>query len=126
MVLAVFAINHLPAGCELGLAFGTVKSCALPMCHALTDCNTALSFAGHGKKTAWSKWKSLPELIDVLLMLEGGPKQIPDDAMRFVIRLFDRTSNCTKEALSTKQNSVHQIPPTRAALGACQESSIPG
>ncbi|KAK2184977.1 hypothetical protein NP493_242g03033 [Ridgeia piscesae] len=70
VVLAVFAINHLPAGCDLWLAFGTGKSfrylaahqiaaslgpemsCALPMFHALTGCNTVSSFAGHGKKTA--------------------------------------------------------------------------
>ena len=113
VVLAVFAINHLPAGCDLWLAFGTGKSfrylaahqiaaslgpemsCALPMFHALTGCNTVSSFAGHGKKTAWSTWKSLPELTeDALLKLADGPKEIPDDAMniteRFVILLFDR------------------------------------
>ena len=73
--LAVFAITYLPAGCELWLAFGTGKSfryvaanqlavnlrpemsCALPIFHALTCCDTVSSFAGHGKKTAWSTWK---------------------------------------------------------------------
>ena len=69
VVLAVFAITYLPAGCELWLAFGTGKSvrymaanqiavslgpemsCALPIFHALTYCDTVSSFAGHGKKT---------------------------------------------------------------------------
>ena len=75
VVLAVFAITYLPAGCELWLAFGTGKSfrymaanqiavsrgpevsSALPIFHALTCCDTVSSFAGHGKKTAWSTWK---------------------------------------------------------------------
>ena len=75
VVLAVFAITYLPAGCELWVAFGTSKSfrymaanqiavslgpemsCALPLFHALTCCDTVSSFAGHGKKTAWSTWK---------------------------------------------------------------------
>ena len=120
LVLAVFSINHLPAGCELCLAYGTGKSfrylaahqiaanlrpemsCALPMFHALTGCDNVSRFAEHGKKTAWSTWKSLPELTDALLMLADGPKEIPDGAIniieRFVILLFDRTSTCTKVA----------------------------
>ncbi|KAK0151083.1 hypothetical protein N1851_007774 [Merluccius polli] len=112
----------LAVGCELWLAFGTGKSfryladhqiaacpgpemsCALPMFHALTGCDTVSSFAGHGKKAAWSTWKSLPELTDALLMLANRPKEIPDDAMniieRFVIRMFDRTSeSCLPELL---------------------------
>ena len=118
MVLAVFAITYLPAGCEVWLAFRTGKSfrymaahqiaaslgpemsCMLQVFHALTGCDTVSSFAGHGKKTAWSTWKSLPEQTDTLLMLADGPKEIPDDAMkiteRFVILLFDRTSTCSK------------------------------
>ena len=142
VVLAVFSINHLPAECELWLTFGTGKTfrylaahqiaaslgpemlCALPMFHALTGCYIVSSFAGHGQKTAWSTWKSLPELTDALLMLADGPKVIPDDAMnrieRFVILLFDRTRSCTKVDHATssfhEQNSVKQIPPTRAAL----------
>ena len=117
VVFAVFAINHLPAGCELWLAFGTGKSfrylttdqifaclglemsCALPMFHALTDCYIVSNLPGHGKKAVWSTWKSLPELTDALLVLADGPNEIPDDAVniieRFVILLFDRTSACT-------------------------------
>ena len=118
VVLAVFTINHLPTGCELWLAFGTGKtfrylsahqiaasfgpemSYALPIVHALTGCDTVSSFAGHRKKTAWSTWKSWPELTDALLILADEPKEIPGDVMniieRFVILLFDRTSTRTK------------------------------
>ena len=120
LVLAVLAINHLPAGCELWLAFGNGKSFRylaahqiaaslrpemsgdLPMFSALTGCDTVSIFAGYGKKTAWSTWKSLPELTDALLMHGDGPQEIPDGAVnvieRFVILLFDRTSTCTKVA----------------------------
>jgi hypothetical protein len=118
VVLAVFVTSQLPSGCELWLAFGTGKnfrylaahemaaclgpemSCSLPMFHALTGCDTVSNFAGHGKKRAWSTWKSLPELTDALLMLTNGPSEIPDDAMktieRFVILLYDRTSTYTE------------------------------
>ena len=124
VVLALFAINRQPAGSELWPAFGTVKnfryhiaaslgpemSCTLPMFHALTGCDTVTSFAGHGKKTAWSTWKSLPELTDALLMLADGPREIPYNGMniieRFAILLFDRTSNCTKVDRA-RRNSFH-------------------
>ena len=58
-------------------------------------------------------------------MLAYGPKEITDDAMniieRFVILLFDRTSTYTKvdharRKLFPRKHSMHQIPPTRAAL----------
>ena len=90
-------------------------------------------FAGHGKKTGWSTWKSLPELTDALLMLADGPKEIPDDAMnifeRFAILLFDRTSTCTKvdharRKLFPRKHSVQQIPLTRAALSREQSTSV--
>ena len=113
VVLAVFAKNHLPVGCELWLAFGTCKSfrylaahqiavslgpqmsCALPTFHALNCCDNVSSLAEHGKKTVWSTWKSLPGVTHALLIHADGPKEIPDDAMNiieYVILLFDRTS----------------------------------
>ena len=72
VVLAVFAINHLPAGYELWLALGTGKSFHYLAAHQIVASHRpeiVSSFAGHGKKTAWSTWKSLPELTDALLML---------------------------------------------------------
>ena len=85
----------------------------------LTGCNTVSSFAGHGKKAAWSTWKSLPKLTDALLLLANGPKVIPDQAMdaieRFVTLLFDRTSPYAKVDLARMKifphkQSVQQIP----------------
>lgn len=110
---------------QMAASLGPKMSCALPMFHSLTGCDTVSSFAGRGKKAAWSTWKSLPELTDALLMLASGPKEMPDDALdiieRFVTLLYDRTSTCTKvndarRKLFPLKNSVQQIPPTRAAL----------
>ena len=112
---------------QLATSLAPDMSCALPMFHPLTGCDTVSSFAGHGKNTAWSTWEPLPELTDALLMFVGGPKEIPRwcnecSIERFVILLFDRTSTCTKvdharRKLFPQIKSVQQIiPPTRAAL----------
>ena len=143
VVLSVYAMNKLPSGTELWLAFGTGKSfhylaaheiaaslgleraCALPMFHALTGCDTVSSFAGHGKKAAWSTWKSLPEMTDALLMLQEAPIEVPENAItiieRFVVLLFDKTSTCTKvdnarKKLFPRKSLLERIPPTQAAL----------
>ncbi|KAL7384824.1 hypothetical protein ABVT39_009510 [Epinephelus coioides] len=71
----------------MSACLGPEMSCALPMFHALTGCDTVSSFAGLGKKAAWSTWKSLPQLTDALLTLASGPKDIPDDAMSIIERL---------------------------------------
>lgn len=69
------------------------------MFHALTGCDTVSSFVGHGKKTAWAVWNSLPELTDALLRLACAPTEIPEQSMqtieRFVVLMYDRTSTCT-------------------------------
>ena len=95
------------------------------MFHALTGCDTASSFAGLGKKTAWTIWTVLPELTHALLKLSSAPSGIPDDVMhtieRFVILLYDRTSTCkeinkARNKVFAKKNNVQLIPPTKAAL----------
>lgn len=95
VVLAVMVAQTLPAEDEVWLAFGTgksfrylaahqiaaclgpEKSSALPMFHTLTGCDTVSYFVGHGKKTAWAVWNSLPELTDALLRLACAPTEIP-------------------------------------------------
>ena len=93
--------------------------------HAFSGCDTVSSFVGHEKKTAWSTWKSLPEMTDALCMLADGPKEIPES----VILLFDRTSTCTKvdharRELFPRKNSVPQISRTRAALEENVERAV--
>ena len=94
VVLAVSVAQGLLPEDELWLAFGTGKSFrylaaheiaaglgpekaqAFPMFHALTGCDTASSFAGHGKKTAVNIWTILPaELTNALLKLSSMAHQ---------------------------------------------------
>ena len=85
-------------------------------------CRLAASFAGHGKKTAWTVF---PELTIALLELRSAPHDIPQDVMaaieRFIILLYDRTSTSTeidhaRRKLFAKRHKVQSIPPTKAAL----------
>ena len=143
VVLAVMVVQKLPAGDELWVAFGTgknyryiaaheiasslgpEKTCALPMFHAITGCDTVSAFVGHGKKSAWATWNTLPELTDALLSLANASTSIQEDTMhvieRFVILQYDRTSKCkdvnkARKKLFAKKSSVQNIPPTYAAL----------
>ena len=110
---------------EIAAGLGPEKAQTLPMFHALTGCDTASSFAGHGKKTAWTIWTVLPELTNAMLKLSSAPSGIPDDVMhtieRFVILFYDRTSTCkeinkARKKIFAKKNNVQLIPPTKAAL----------
>ena len=94
VVLAVSVAETVGPEYELWLAFGTGKhfrylaahktsiglgpkmAQALPMFHALPGCDTVSSFVGHGKKTAWTIWKALPELTDAMLTLSSAPRDI--------------------------------------------------
>ena len=143
VVLAVMVVQKLPAGDELWVAFGTgknyryiaaheiasslgpEKTCALPMFHAITGYDTVSAFVGHGKKSAWATWNSLPELTDALLSLANAPTSLQEDTMhvieRCVLLVYDRTSKCkevnkARKKLFAKKSSVQNIPPTYAAL----------
>jgi len=94
VVLAIAVMQELGRQVKLYIAFGTgkyfryiavheiahslgpQKAKVLPMFHALTGCDTVSSFVGHGKRTAWSTWNALPQLIDVLLQLSCMPSDI--------------------------------------------------
>ena len=70
------------------------------MFHALTGCDTVSFFAGRGKKTAWDIWGLFPELTTTLLILSLSPEVVDNACLavieRFVVLLYDRTSNLTK------------------------------
>ena len=67
-----------------------------------------------------------PELTPVLHTLSSSPQYIDEESMsvleRFVVLLYDRTSNLTKvnearhELFSKKSRDLECIPPTRAVL----------
>ena len=110
---------------EIVAGLGPEKLQALPVFHALTGCDTVSSFAGHGKKTAWAVWTVFPELTNALLKVSSAPDNISQDVIatieRFVILLYDRTSQCTeidtaRRKLFVKKQNVLSIPPTKSAL----------
>lgn len=59
----LFPIHKICAGLE-------PKMCAvLPVFHAVTGCDTVSFLYGKRKKSAWSAWKSFPQLTETLLNL---------------------------------------------------------
>ena len=97
------------------------------MFHAFTGCDTVSCFAGRGKKTAFTVWKSYPAVTDAFLQLATTPTPLVSEACmiyleRFVILLYDRTSNkanvneARKQLFVQKGGAYDVIPPTRAAL----------
>ena len=95
---------------------GPKKAHALLICHDLTGCDTASSFAGHGKKTAWTIWTVLREHTEALRNLSSAPSVIPDDVMHtlemVVTLLYDRTITCrendkARKKFFAKKNNVH-------------------
>ncbi|KAG0717816.1 hypothetical protein GWK47_053675 [Chionoecetes opilio] len=100
------------------------------MFHAITGCDTVSAFVGHGKKSAWATWNTLPELTDALLSLAKAPTSIQEDTMhvieRFVILLYDRTSKCkdvnkARKKLFAKKSSVQNIPPITLLWSSSEE-----
>ena len=61
---------------KTSIGLGPKMAQALPMFHALTGGDTVSSIVGHGKKTARTIWKALPELTDVMLTLSCAPRDI--------------------------------------------------
>ena len=85
---------------------GQENSRALPFFQWLTGCDTTSSFSSVGKKTAWDTWKAFPEVTDTFIDLGSMPLSLSDENMnhlqRFVLLLYDRTSECTRVDLCRK------------------------
>ena len=86
VVLAVSVAETLGPEYEHWLAFGTGKH--FRYFHTLTGCDTVSSFVGHGKKTAWTIWKALPELTDAMLTLPCAPRDIGLEVMQVIERFI--------------------------------------
>ncbi|GFO47368.1 hypothetical protein PoB_007387300 [Plakobranchus ocellatus] len=118
-------LRYIPAH-NITKELGYEKACALPMFHAFTGCDTVSSFAGRGKKTAFDIWKSFDEVTPVFSSLLTDPSTFNDDCMSvleaYVVLLYDRTCTETtvdsakKNIFTTKDRSMDNIPPTKAAL----------
>ena len=112
---------------------------SLPIFHALTRCDTVSAFSGRGKKTAWATWKAFPEVTDAFIELECMPSEVSEESMslleRFVVLMYDRTSDimevneARKQLFAHKGRTLENIPPTQAALKqhikrACYQANI--
>ena len=142
VVLAISMFHRINAE-ELWLAFGTSSSfrytpihevvnemdprtcMALPVFHSFTGCDTVSAFGGRSKKSAWNAWQVYPEVTDAfesLLLMEETSQTAMAALERFVVLLYDRTSdllhvNDTRKQLFTqKSRNLENIPPTYAAL----------
>ena len=100
------------------------------MFHAFTGCDTASSFAGREKKTAFDIWKSFNEITPVFSTLLTDPSELNDDCVSvleaFIVLLYDCTCTETtvnlarKHIFTTKSRSMDNLPPPRAALSSTQ------
>ena len=99
---------------------------AFPMFHALTGCDTVSAFAGRGKTTAWESWKAFPEVTEAfaeLQQMQGDLSELSKSRLeRFVVLMYDRTSEATevnearKQLFTQKSRTLENMPPTKAAL----------
>ena len=123
VVLAISLLHHINAE-ELWLAFGTSSSfryipihevvkvmdprtcMALSVFHSFTGCDTVSSFGGRGKKSAWNTWQVYPEVtgaFERLLLMEETGKTAMAALERFVVLLYDCTSDLLQVNDARKQ-----------------------
>jgi hypothetical protein len=116
--------RYIPAH-EIACALGPEKCKALPFLHAFSGCDTVSSFAGRGKKTVWDIWMAFPIVTSAFCILASNPSNVEDQLHlleRFVVLLYDRTSNeekvneARKKLFSQKGRPMDGLPPTQAAL----------
>ena len=142
VVISIAIFNQINPD-ELWLVFGTgshfryipvhelvsgmdPRNCAvLPVFHAITGCDTVSSFGGRGKKTAWKIWQVFPDVTEAfehLLMEDDISDSVMSVLERFVVLLYDRTSDqvsvndSRKQLFTQKSRSLENLPPTQAAL----------
>ena len=104
----------------------SAKAKALPTCYALTGSNNTSFFSGTGKKSAYSKWSTRPELTTTLCHLMDNPETPSSDDIavieNFVISLY--SVSCTLAAVNQARQQIfaqsfrtfEYLPPTKAAL----------
>jgi hypothetical protein len=98
----------------------------LMLFHAVTGCDTASSFLGHGKKSAWLAWTICPDVTNVFLALASQPDEVDAQNLhiieRFVVVMYsrtcglDRVNEARKQLFAQGSRSIDNIPPTKAAL----------
>ena len=108
-------------------ALGEAECGGLPAFHALTGCDVTSSFAGKGKRTAWTAWDAYDDATSALCTLSRMPTtesvmNVLPIIERFVVIMYDRGSsessvNSERLVLFTqKGREIENIPPTLDAL----------
>lgn len=117
--------KHIPVR-EIASILTPEKSLSLLFFHAFSGSDSTSAFLGIGKRTAWTAWKSYPEITSVFRKLSDCPPAMNDTDIssieKFTVHLYDK--NCTTESINTfrkdlfsrKGRAVDRIPPTRHAL----------
>ena len=113
---------------ELYHGLGPTKASVLPIFHALTGCDTVSCFYGKGKKSAWEAWNVYPEVTSAFLkLLTMTSEETVDEVtfatlQRYVVILYDRTSDCTDLDSARRRMFTHKyrtpdlLPPTSDAF----------
>ena len=115
---------------EVVSAIGPDKTCGILFFHAFSSCDIVSSFHGKSKKSAWKTWDVCDEVSNTLARLsecrsavEGSDLQALE---KFIVLMYDRSSDVTTvnkarlALFARKQRQYDLIPPTQAALNACQ------
>ena len=85
---------------EIAVQLGPYKYRALLFFHAFTGCDQVVSsFCNHGKKTACETWSTYNEVTNEFNLLSDKPsedcvKESVENIERFVVLLYDRSSEC--------------------------------
>ncbi|MES9882849.1 MAG: hypothetical protein ABW185_18430 [Sedimenticola sp.] len=112
---------------RMAQALGNDRCNALPVFHALTGSDTTSSFAGRGKRTAWSTWNMFSEVTPALCTLAHTPtandiSKVLPQIERYIVLLYDRCSpdaavnQARKTLFAQKNRQIENIPPTQDAL----------
>lgn len=101
---------------HIARALGPEKCIALPMFHAFTGCDTVSFFGGRGKKIAWDTWKVYHDATSAFCALVSTPsletvEEVLDKLERFLVLLYDRTSNqqCVNESMKLGSSYLHRM-----------------
>ena len=145
VVLAVALFNEIATLTHLWIGFGTGKhyrdipihdickrltkdeARALLFFHALTGCDTNSQPVNIGKKTAWDRWRSMPEMTQVFIWLLENPEKFTMDSWvwnpleRYLIVQYSKS--CSSSSLNDARLKLFQsgnktlehLPPTSAA-----------
>ena len=111
---------------RMALVLGNRESHVLPVFHALTGCDTTSSFAGRGKRTAWTTWSKFADVSPALRKFAQAPtaadvEEVIPDIERFVVLMYDQGSlddsvnKARKTLFTSKKREIENIPPTQDA-----------